>query len=220
VPSKAFATFQENRKDAEALLDIHEEKSGDKPGRKFGVEPLNKATIVFVCAAWEAYCEDIVAEAIDAIVADCQDPKLLPKELRKHITAQVRQDKNETAPWELAVDGWKQVLKMNAAQFTVNLTGRWSTPKPTQVQELFLKCLGIPDITAAWSWQKCDNYTARKKLDYFVTLRGAIAHRLNDENAVYKKQGVDFAAHVERLASIIDLTIRDYLFAVVGKHLW
>lgn len=220
MSSNAFTTFQENRKDADALLDLHEEKSGDKPGRKFGVAPLNKAVIVFVCAAWEAYCEDVIAEAIDHIVADCSDPKLLPKELRKHVAAQVRLDKNETAPWDLAMDGWKQMLKTNAAQFTVNLTGRWNTPKPAQVQELFLKSLGIVDITVGWSWQNCDNYTARKKLDDFVALRGAIAHRLSADKAVHKAQGVDFAAHVERLASIIDQTIGNYLFAVTGKRYW
>jgi len=220
MPSKALITFQENRKDADALLELHEEKSGDKPGRKFNVAHLNKAVVVFVCAAWEAYCEDIIAEAIEHIVADCSDPKLLPKELRKHIAAQVRSDKNEIAPWDLAMDGWKQLLKANATQFTVSLTGRWNTPKPTQVQELFLKSLGIADITAGWSWQNCDNYTARKKLDEFVTLRGAIAHRLSADKPVHKAQGVDFAAHVERLASIIDQLINDYLFQITGKHYW
>jgi hypothetical protein len=220
MPSTAFTTFQKNREDADALLDFHEEKSGDKPGRKFGVVPLNKAVIVFVCAAWEAYCEDIIAEAIDWIVTDCTDPKLLPKELRKHIAVQVRQDKNETAPWELALDGWKQVLRSNAAQFTVSLTRRWNTPKPPQVQELFLKSLGISDITKGWTWQNCDNYTARKRLDDFVTLRGAIAHRLTADKPVHKAQGVDFAAHVERLAGIIDQVIADYLFGITGKRYW
>ena len=220
MPSKAYEKLQENRKDLDILWSFHEEKSGDAPGRKFGVEPLNKAVVVFVCALWGAYCEDVVAEAIDLLAADCNDPNLLPKELRKHIAAQIKGDKNDLAVWQLAEAGWKLVLKNNATKFTKDLTGRWNTPKSLPVQELFLKALGIKDITANWSWRNSDSYSTRRRLDEFVGLRGGIAHRLVGEESVHKAHGTDFFTHIERIATIVDASVRDLHFSATNKHYW
>ncbi|HEY4809492.1 MAG TPA: HEPN domain-containing protein [Solirubrobacteraceae bacterium] len=68
MPSQSMAAFEENCGDVERLLDIHRELAGDGPGKKHGFEVLNKSAVVLMCAAWEAYCEDIAAEAIDHLV--------------------------------------------------------------------------------------------------------------------------------------------------------
>ena len=74
MPSKARQTLAENKDDLERLWELHGQEAGTNPGRKYNVDVLNRAAVVMVCAAWEAYCEDVVAEAIEIIAVDCKDP--------------------------------------------------------------------------------------------------------------------------------------------------
>jgi hypothetical protein len=62
MPSKSSAAFADNKKDIERLWAIHEEVAGSGRGRKHGVEILNRATLVFIAACWEAYVEDLALE--------------------------------------------------------------------------------------------------------------------------------------------------------------
>src|SRR6266404_6762364 len=64
MPSKAKMTFDQNCADVDRLLEIHADLAGPAPGRKFGVEVLNKSAVVLICAFWEAFVEVIVAEAL------------------------------------------------------------------------------------------------------------------------------------------------------------
>lgn len=48
--SQAMKSFLENLEDVGKLLDIHEEISGKSPGRKYGVEVLNKSGVVMTTA--------------------------------------------------------------------------------------------------------------------------------------------------------------------------
>jgi hypothetical protein len=64
MPSKSRIHFDENCEDVERLLTIHQDLAGNTPGRKYGVEVLNKSAIVLICAYWEAYNEDILHEAL------------------------------------------------------------------------------------------------------------------------------------------------------------
>jgi hypothetical protein len=43
MPSQARIAFENNRKDVERLMEIHGDLAGDTPGRKHGVEVLNKS---------------------------------------------------------------------------------------------------------------------------------------------------------------------------------
>jgi hypothetical protein len=220
MPSNARKSLEANSGDLERLWEIHGHEAGSAPGRKYGVEVLNKAAVVLVCAAWEAYCEDIVGEAIDHIAADCSDPSKLPKELRTAIANRIRAEKHDHAPWELAGDGWRKILKANAADVAKKLTGAWNTPKMAQIKELFGNALGIDDITKSWTWHKNTVATTTKALDEYVALRGEIAHRLKPVDSVHKKDGQSFYDHISRLADKIDDDVRGVLLAATGKTYW
>lgn len=47
---------------------------GTARGRRFDLEVLNKSAIVLITSYWEAYCEDIAAEALDHAQAEDQMP--------------------------------------------------------------------------------------------------------------------------------------------------
>jgi hypothetical protein len=63
MPSEAQKSLDANLKEIERLLALHTMVGGKTKGRRYGLEVLNKSAIVLITAYWEAYCEDIAAEA-------------------------------------------------------------------------------------------------------------------------------------------------------------
>src|SRR5713226_2469575 len=90
MPSKAWRAFAESAKDVERLLEIHTGLGGKGPGRRYKLEVLNKSAIVLITAIWEAYCEDIAAEALAHIVANVARGSTLPTELKKKIASELK----------------------------------------------------------------------------------------------------------------------------------
>ena len=82
MASRARQAFDRNVKDVQRLLQIHANVGGDAQGRRFGLEVLNKSAIVLITAIWEAYCEDLAAEALDHLVTNATSGSSLPKELK------------------------------------------------------------------------------------------------------------------------------------------
>ena len=64
MESNAKQKFDKNCEDINKLLEFHESSGGSSPGRRYGLEVLNKSAVVLICAIWEAYCEDIAAEGL------------------------------------------------------------------------------------------------------------------------------------------------------------
>jgi hypothetical protein len=216
MPSNARNTLDANKADLDRLWWFHSNEAGNTQGRKYGVEVLNKAVVVFVCAAWEAFCEDIILEAVAHIKADGTDFNLLPKEVKTPIALRIKEEKHEQSPWKLAGDGWKDVVVAHAKECVAAL----NTPKSGKLKTLFAETIGIKDITHNWNWQNCTVATAISRLDDFVTLRGELAHRLKATTAVKKKHGEDFFSHAKMLAEKIDLTVRNHLHTLTGNHYW
>lgn len=222
MPSKAFQKLSANSDDFDRLWQIHTTEAGSERGRKYGVEVLNKSAVVLVCAAWEAYCEDMVGEAIGHIACDCTDFSLLPKKLKTTVAESLKADAHDHAVWRLAGNGWKTELSSNANAAVSELTGQWNTPKSEPVKKLFAQALGIEDVTKNWTWQGAAGTVAKttSRLDKFVTLRGEIAHRQKPKDSVRKKHGTDFYRHVCKLADKIDQTVHDVLKKVCKKTYW
>lgn len=220
MPSVARITLDDNCDDLDRLWELHAKEAGKGPGRKFHVEILNKAIVLFVCALWEAYCEDVIKEAMLHIVQDCTDPDKLPETLRKEVAARIHDDKSELAPWKLSADGWRKIVRDNAADAIARLTGNWNTPKSSQVRDLFRKALGIQDITSSWYWQKGSVKANTANLDKWVALRGEIAHRAKTPHSVKKKFGTKFFNLVMLLADKIDHDVSEVLEVATGKKYW
>src|SRR5437867_4128822 len=144
MPSGAYADFAKNAGDVERLLVLHAETGGSAPGRRQGLEVLNKAGIVLVCAMWEAYCEDVCREGVYRLLRNAQktnEPrKQLPKELLKIVVAAIGRDKNELAMWGLAGKSWFSTTYVAVDE---SLVDRFHTPNADEVDGLFEKALGL-----------------------------------------------------------------------------
>jgi HEPN superfamily RiboL-PSP-like protein len=220
MASSARAAFDRSAQDVERLIEIHSDFGGDAQGRRFGLEVLNKSAIVLITAIWEAYCEDIAAEALEHLVTNVETGSQLPKDLKKRIVAEIEKDPNELAMWDLADAGWKSRVKAHLASLTAERNRRLNTPKTDQINELFITAIGLPAVSNSWRWKKMSASNAKEKLDYYIDLRGAIAHRGEAASSVKKFGVTDYFEHVKRLVDLTGDRVNDYVQNVTGKPLW
>lgn len=219
MANQARQAFDRNVKDVERLLDIHADVGGDAQGRRYGLEVLNKSAIVLITAIWEAYCEDLAAEALQHIVDHVASGSLLPKELKKKIAAEIKAEPNDLAMWDLADSGWKARTTARLATLISERNRKLNTPKSDQIDELFTAAIGLSSVSRAWRWKKMSVAQARAKLDRFVELRGAIAHRGAAVSSVKKVQVTDYLAHVKRLVGKTGGRVNSHVKTACGKPL-
>jgi len=162
------------RIDVLKLIETHSFYTQNRRGRK-NLGHLTRSAIVMLCAAWERYNEDLLLESISYLAITIHDINLLPKEIRKLLSAKVKSDKNEIKPIELAGDGWKTVW-LNYAKQEAQLL---NTPKSDKLKNLFSRYLGIADFITFWRTGTSSN------IDEFVSDRGDIAH--NGNRAAYMR---------------------------------
>ncbi len=221
MPSKARKAFDANAEDIARLMTLHEEKGGKAKGRRYGLEVLNKSAIVLLTSFWEAYCEDIAAEALEHIVTNAPSADKLPNELRKLVAKELKADAHDLAIWQISGDGWRTVLKMRLAALQRERNRRLNTPKAAQIDVLFHTTLGIPRISDNWRWHnRMTPDRARTKLDKYVELRGSIAHRGAAATSVKKAQVIDYFEFLRRLVSRTGGSVYIHVRGVTTKRLW
>ncbi len=219
MPSKAREAFDENAKDVERLLEIHADVGGDAPGKRYGLEVLNKSAIVLISAVWEGYCEDLAIEAAKHLAQHLKSSSDLPRAIQKRLAFELKAEKHELAVLRLSGNGWRRVVEERVEFLTSGRDGL-NTPKAHQINELFEKAIGLGNVSGAWKWKKMSVASAEKKLDYYVTLRGAIAHRGSGSQAIKKSNVLDFFNHVKRLAGKTGGRVNSYVKGATGKPLW
>jgi hypothetical protein len=200
-------------------LEIHTDVGGDAPGKRYGLEVLNKSAIVLISAVWEAYCEDIALEAAKHLAKHLHSASALPLAVQKRVASELKMEKHELAILRLSGNGWRQVVEQRAQALTAG-SGGLNTPKTQQINDLFEKAIGLNDVSAAWKWKKMTAANAGKKLDSFVTLRGAIAHRGVGSKAVKKADVLGFFNHVTRLVAKTGGQVNKHVKAATGRSLW
>lgn len=219
MQTAARDAFDGNVKDIDRLIEIHKELTGDGPGRRYGVEVLNKSALVLITAAWEAYVEDLVGLSLAHLIAD-GTPGKLPKRLKKQIAVELQKDPNELAVWDLAEDGWRSVLKARLARLAKKRNFDWNTPKSGKIDAFVDESLGLQRVTDGWTWQGMGAPQARRKLDGYVALRGDIAHRGASDRPVKKGQVTGYLNHVGKLVEVTDLWMSNAMCTVTGKVLF
>lgn len=214
--SDASDAFYASCGDIDRLLEIHADVGGDGPGKRYGVQVLNKSGLVLLSAFWEAFCEDLAAEAIQKIVDDAEDASVLPKELRKVIAKELRSDLDESSPWKLADDGWKAVLLNRMSGLKAVRDRALNTPNSDNIDKLFFEAMGIVDLSHSWYWPNMRYVDARKKLDSYLKLRHEIAHRGGPTGrSVWKSDVQGFYNHLDHLVYCTDWRVNKELSLVL-----
>jgi hypothetical protein len=218
--SKAFAHFLENKQDVDQLWKIHQEFAGGGSGRKYGVEVLNRAVIVFITACWESFLEDLAREAFETLLDNAPDASSLPSKLRDSVTKPIFEQKNSSKVWDLAGTGWKALMQAHTKEVLDRWIGSFNTPKTAQVNTLYAELLGIGKLSSNWKWRRMPSDRAEARLDNYVTIRGNIAHRTEHDAAVYKDQGVAYLGHISALIELSEKAVFDHVKRIIGKDPW
>jgi hypothetical protein len=220
MASQARKSLDANHEDIRRLLKLHSKIGGGTPGRRYGLEVLNKSAIVLITAYWEAYCEDIAAEGLGHIVRNARSSDVLPKELKKLLAKELKSHAHELEVWKIADKGWKKQLTDRLESLKQKRNWDLNTPKTEEINKLFLHALGIRDISKSWEWPGMSTAVASKKLDKYVSLRGAIAHRGRGSASVKKSDVVDYFEFIKRLAAKTGGAVNKHVKAATGKALW
>lgn len=214
--SEAFIRFFASLQDIQRLRDLHSEIGGSAPGRRYGLEVLNKSAIVLITAIWEAFCEDLASEAVKLLVNQAKKAQFLPKYLKQKIANELKNDRNDLAIWRLADDGWRTEIATRLERLQAERNRRLNTPKSDEIDKLFREAIGLDKITNSWKLKTDSANEARKKLDQYIELRGAIAHRGAAVKPCRSNDVRDYLMHVRRLAGATLEEVRRFLTEVTG----
>jgi len=221
MPSEAHKSFDANLKDIERLLELHTMVGGTTKGRRYGLEVLNKAAIALITAYWEGYCEDVAAEALAHIVKHAKSSDVLPNELKKQLAKELKDAPHELEVWKIADRRWKKYLGDRLERLKEKRNWDFNTPKTEQINKLFLQAVGIKQISSCWKWpKKMTVNRAAHKLDKYVALRGAIAHRGKGSVTVKKAQVEDYFDFINRLATETGGAVNSHVNGITGRPLW
>ncbi|MER5432892.1 MAE_28990/MAE_18760 family HEPN-like nuclease [Streptomyces sp. NPDC002588] len=220
MTSQARSAFNKNCEDVDRLLEIHTDITGDAPGRRWKVESLHKSAIVLLTAFWEAFCEDLAAEALTHLVDHAPKASALPGPLQQLVAKELKAEKHDLAIWQLAGDGWRTVLASRLQRLQEERNRKLNTPKTPQIETLFSSAVGIEDVSKAWYWPGMTVERAKKKLDDFITLRGEIAHRGSAANSVTKPQVNEYYNHLKRLVDRTEKHVASKVSQSTGKDPW
>ena len=215
------ASLIDNLKDIERLLNLHEKEGGTSQGRRYGLEVLNKSAIVLLTAYWEAFCEDLAAEALEHLVKHARSSDSLPVSLKKQIAKELSKETNHLAIWEISDDKWRDLLQKRLQALQVDRNRKLNSPKTENIDRLFDSSVGIAKISSAWSWpKKMTVKRASEKLDRFVEFRGAIAHRGSGGKSARKVDVVDYRDFIKRLAARTAARVNYHMRRTTGKSLF
>lgn len=220
LPSKAHRAFKENCADIDRLIDIHSRLTGTAPGRRYDVEVLNKAAIVLITSFWEAYCEDLAAEALEHVVNHSKTAANLPNDLQKAVAKSLKAETHDLAVWRLADDGWRVVLRSRLADLQQERNKKLNTPKAEQIDDLFVRAVGINNVSSRWYWNNMPAQRAKDKLDGYVSLRGEVAHRGRAARTIHKSAVVDYYSHVWIIVGKTDGYINRVIRSSTGVGLY
>lgn len=159
-----------------------------------------------LCASWERYNEDLLAECVNIVCRHVAGANELPIEVQKTVSNAVKSDSNQLSPIRATGEGWKTIWEELAISETENL----NTPKSEQLNAMFSKYLGITCYSYLWPGN------SHADMDAFVTVRGEIAHRGSHAQYVRLKDLQKSIDLVISTAIEIDGKIAEYLRTQFG----
>ena len=125
--SAALTKFSEQLLLVDQLISIHGKLQTGR-GRRHEQDALHRAGVVLTVAAWQAYNEKVLIEAVDAIAANLSDPA------------------TPAPSWAL------QTFNMRRAQ-VASVVKKFNTPDDVKVRDLFLQSLGF-NPWPSWEWRQ------------------------------------------------------------------
>jgi hypothetical protein len=207
--SDARMAFQDASDDLRSFYALGQMLKGRKAALKH-LTNVGRGTFVLISALWESYCEALELEAATLLVSNATSWEDLPPALSRRIAVDLRNEKHELSPWKLAGDGWK-TLTLDRVAILARETV-FNSPKPAQVDDLFLKSIGLVHLSGQWTdLSQGSEISLADSLKEFVALRGAIAHGATPRAEISKPAVSAFYQTVYRIVVKTDEAVGLYL---------
>lgn len=171
MSSESFGEFGGLLESVDQLIIIHGKLQQGR-GRRHEQDAIHRAGVVLAVAAWQAYIEKVLNEAL--------------LHIENHVAAPV----GGVAPPAWATSGFlvrKASIKQSIAKF--------NTPNSENVRRLFRESLDF-DPWPSWTWhvarRNWNSHTFRNRTDHWVKIRHSIAHGFklpNDMNWIQGDNG-------------------------------
>lgn len=201
MPSKAYGKFQKNLETVQRLIETYEIAKGSRNSKGKGAfDHITRSAIVFLISAFEVYCEDILCESVEVLIASAKDACNLPRAVKKHINAYVRNENNHVPPTSLCDEGWRSVYRQIAKIQADHL----NSPKVKNLKEIFEKLLGIFTTSV-------DSVKSIEKLDGIIEFRGEIVHRVKAAGYVHIEEVIHYLTVINEIVVGIDMLIREHI---------
>lgn len=210
----------ENLEEIGLLTGLHTAMTGSGPGRRHGVEVLNKSALVLLVASWEAYVEDLAESAFSFMLEHAETPSVFPNGVLAKAAKPLKEADNPKDLWLLAGDGWKEVLKDHQSAIVKSHIGKLNTPKPQQIDSLIDSLIGLKGLSSSWKWHGISNGNAKAQLEELVERRGEVAHRVKASTYVAKKYVNQMRVFLQRLACISSNRVRGHILRHTKEEPW
>jgi hypothetical protein len=222
---EALASFIANISEVRRLYGIVRALSGGKRGARAEETEapkriFNKSALVLLVACWEAFVEDVALAAFESMLRSAKGPSAYPKKVLAIAAKPLRDSPDERKVWELAGEGWRDVLRAHRAQVHKKLVEPFHSPLTCNVDELIEELVGYRLISSTWHWKGMSQARACKHLDLLVRRRGEIAHRVRTSEPVYQRHVREAIDHVSRLAVITSNRMADFVKSRTGQSPW
>lgn len=150
----ALTRLQSRLEDAQRLVEIHGECTGQNRGRRVGYDALNRSAIILAMAAWEGFVEDLLKTAVAQISRHANGPSALSENVREAMIAYMYETHgwgklNTTTKetiWALTGRGWRKSYR-DYTQVRINSL---HTPNYENVKKLYSSTIGLADFTCDW----------------------------------------------------------------------
>lgn len=212
--------FYRNLEEVDRLLDIHTQISGSGPGYKHNVQVLNKAALVLLVSCWEAYIEELAKNSFTEMLAAAGSPNVFPVHVLDLAAKEIK--KNNETLWGLHGSGWKEELKKHKEKILGKYTegASFNTPSAKNIDKLFSELIGFIGLSSNWYWPKMSTDSARSKLDWLISFRGEIAHKVATSSSAYKSHVHEYRDFLERLSVICNNRVVEFVKQQTGKQMW
>ena len=209
-----------NMDEVHGLMELHRQVSGENPGRRFGLEVLNKSAIVLIVACWESFIEELALSAFEFLLANATSYDCFPSKVLVQASAPLRDDQDKRAVWRLAGDGWREVL-VNHRKYVVEMRlDKFHSPRCEGVDSLLSELIGFPSLSSTWHWPRSNNTLTKARLEELIDLRGEIAHKVRATRSAYKADVFSARDLVSRLAAISSNRVSIFLKSRTGIRPW
>ena len=213
--SAVFYRFHGNHTHIDNLFEIHAKITGGVQGQGRRLTPsLLRASLVFMCASWETFIEDICIEGADILISEVGDAPRVPNGIKSKIARDLREAKNPLDIWQIAGDGWKAAFKDKVVKLCDGQSGGLNTPNYKNVSGLLYDIFGLK-LEPHWRWQGMTSKAAIGKLDQIVRLRGGVAHGQNP-GSLNIQMCRDYNNHIEHLVDVTAKAVDQQLTLLRG----